>query len=155
MRISSEGLQSNEENISWVIISNCFTHESDGQKPDRFLLRSFSLSRKEQISLKISFSKIFPNTCRSETGQYLFTYCLPSFLWTGVTFAFFQVLGQMQKFKEFRNIIDSGLTKDSSHILIILMEISPWQWALFTFKFPIILMIKFSKKGNWINSWVC
>ena len=30
----------------------------------------------------------------------------------------------MEDFKELRNIIDSGLNKDSSHLLIILMEIS-------------------------------
>ena len=39
--ISSEGLQSNEEIISW------FTYESNGRKPDWFVLRSYSLSRKE------------------------------------------------------------------------------------------------------------
>ena len=54
----------------------------------------------------------------------------------------------MEDFKELRNIIDSGLNKDSSHILIILMEISSWPWALFTFKFLIILMTKSSEKGT-------
>ena len=43
----SEELHSNEKNILWVMISNCLTHESDDLKPDWFVLRSFSLSRKE------------------------------------------------------------------------------------------------------------
>ena len=43
---------------------------------------------------------------------------------------------------------DTGLTKDLSHILIIFMEISSWPWALFTFKFIVILMTKLSEKGT-------
>ena len=54
----------------------------------------------------------------------------------------------MEDLKELRNIIDSGLNKDSSHILIILMEISSLPWALLTFKFLIILMTKSSEKGT-------
>ena len=72
--------------------------------------------------------------------------CWSSFLWTGITFAFFQVLGWMQEFKEFRNIIDSGLSKDPSNILTFFMDISSWPWVLFTIKFLIILMTKFSEK---------
>ena len=52
----------------------------------------------------------------------------------------------MKDFKKFRNIIDSGLNKDSS--LIILIEISSCPWALFTFKFLITLMAKSSEKGT-------
>ena len=47
----------------------------------------------------------------------------------------------------FWNIIDSDLSKDSSHILIILMEILWPSWALFSFKLLIILMTK-SRKGT-------
>ena len=46
-RTFSERLQSNKEIISWVMISNWFTHESDGQKLDWFALKSFSISRKK------------------------------------------------------------------------------------------------------------
>ena len=54
----------------------------------------------------------------------------------------------MQEFKEFRNIINSGLTKDSSLIIIILVEISSRPWALLTFKFLMILMTKLLEKGT-------
>ena len=46
-RTSGEGLQSKEENISLVIVSNWFTHEPNGRKPDWVVLRSFYLSREE------------------------------------------------------------------------------------------------------------
>ena len=49
---------------------NWFTHEPDGRKPAWSVVISFSLPRKEQISLKINFSKLFPNTDgRSNTGR--------------------------------------------------------------------------------------
>ena len=44
------------------------------------------------------------------------------------------------------NIMDSGLSKDSSHM--ILMEVSWYMWVLFRFKFHIILMSKLSEKGT-------
>ena len=54
----------------------------------------------------------------------------------------------MQEFKEFQNIIDSGLTKDSSQILIITMDMSSRRWALSTFNFLIISTTKSSEKGT-------
>ena len=42
---------------------------SPDRKRDWFVFRSFSLSRKEEISLKINLSTIFQNTGRSTQGS--------------------------------------------------------------------------------------
>ena len=44
-------------------------------------------------------------------------------------------------------VLGHSKTHYSPQMLIILMEISSWPWVLFTFRFLILLITKFSEKG--------
>ena len=123
--------------------SNWFTQESDGRKPNWFVLRSFPYQEKYKFHCKLIFQKFSQILVEATQGGNCH-HKLPVILfmnWYHV--CFLQVLGQMQ---EFGIIIDNGLTKNSPHISIILMEMSQWTWTLFTFKFLIILMTKLPEK---------
>ena len=74
-------------------------------------------------------------------------YCLSFFLWIGIMFDFFLLSGKTPEFIHFWNIIDKGLTRESSHGLTILIDIlSSKPWALLMSKFLIILSISLSSQ---------
>ena len=69
---------------------------------------------------------------------------MSTFLWMGITFEFFQVLGKDLLCKQFLEIIDTGLTIEESHIFNNLIDISSCPCALLIFKECIILRISWS-----------
>ena len=68
------------------------------------------------------------------------------FVWIGTMFDFFQLSGKTPELIHLRNIIDKGLTRESSHNLTILIDISSKPWALLMSRFLIILSISLSSQ---------
>ena len=59
------------------------------------------------------------------------------FLWVGIIWDIFQMSGNIPQ-SQFLNKIDKGSVTTESQIFSILIEISSWPCALFTFKFLIL-----------------
>ena len=70
------------------------------------------------------------------------------FLWTGALFDLYQLSGEISEFNELRNCIDNGFTKLVSQILVLLVNMLSWPWALLMFKARMFLKISLSSKSS-------
>ena len=68
------------------------------------------------------------------------------FLWIGTMFGFFQHSGKTLELMQFWNIIEKDLTRESSHNLTILTDISSKPWALLMSRLLIILSMSLSSR---------
>ena len=66
-----DGLQSKVSNISYVMASNWFIHESDGWNPGWFGFSGFSSNKKLYILVKIISWNIFPKMGKREPELFL------------------------------------------------------------------------------------
>ena len=120
--------------------------ESPGLKPDWYLdIKLFSMKNSNILSYN-NLSQILPAIGSNNIGQLLFNICLPPFLWTGTTFAFFHSVVNFPLFKQDWNINFRGLQIEVSYILIIQILIISCPLALFRSTFLIILTISSIKK---------
>ena len=69
---------------------------------------------------------------------------MSSFLWTGTTFAFFHISGNLPFLRECSKIIFNGKISDWLQIFIILIDILSQPWALLESNVFIIANISFS-----------
>ena len=69
---------------------------------------------------------------------------MSSFLWTGTTFAFFYIFGNLPFLRECSKIIFNGKISDWLQIFIILIDILSQPWALLGSNVFIIANISFS-----------
>ena len=77
----------------------------------------------------------------------VFNICLSPFLWSGITFGFFHLLGIFPLSKWHSKISFKGLLIESSQIFTIAMLILSWPWALFGSRLLIIFRISLFEKS--------
>ena len=102
--------------------------------------------KKLNILLYKSRSNIFPQIGRSEISRWFARDCLPFFLWTGTTIAFFHSSGKVSLSKHDLKIISRGLHIDGPHIFNIRMLILSWPCAFSESKFWIIFRMSSLEK---------
>ena len=120
-RTSNDGLPSNALKILWVIEISWWTQESFGLKPDWVLLsRLFSIINSKMAS-KTSFPKSLEEMGSKDTGRYLSTIYLLTFLCTGTTLSFFKSSGKVPNLKQLLNIMRSGFIM-CKYILTFLLK---------------------------------
>ena len=77
----------------------------------------------------------------------VFNICLSPFLWSGITFGFFHLLGIFPLSKWHSKISFKGLLIESSQIFTIVIVIISWPQALFGSRLLIILRISLFEKS--------
>ena len=77
----------------------------------------------------------------------VFNICLSPFLWSGITFGFFHLLGIFPLSKWHSKVSFKGLLIESSQIFTIVILIISWPQALFGSRLLIILRISLFEKS--------
>ena len=125
---SSEGFCSKPAYILWTIYNSWYSQELPGWNPDRFTLSNLFSSVYWKIELKMILSNILLQIGRLRQAYSYLSIAFHFSLWIETMFDFFQLSGKTPKSIQFWNIIDKALTRESSHNLTILTDISSKPW---------------------------
>ena len=111
-------------------------------------LTSYSLQEISWESWKVISPKSFQKRVRQKQAYNDHRFAYHLFVWTGITFDFFQILGKVPLSIKLFKIIDNGSIIDTPQRLIIRNDILPRPCALFIFKALIICRMSSSLKWN-------